>query len=87
MHHMIAPADAAKLNVQPRQRRDVYMFMASAESGLSVKHLLNDLDIPEVELRETLRRLQAAGLARRTSAGWMAIPLGGSDPDIGQTPD
>jgi predicted ArsR family transcriptional regulator len=72
---MIAHADAATLNVQPRQRRYVYTWLAGVEAGRSVKHLLDDLDIPEAELRETLRKLEAAGLARRTRATWMAVPL------------
>jgi predicted ArsR family transcriptional regulator len=80
-------ADAATLNVQPRQRRDVYTWLAGAETGRSVKHLLDDLEIPELELRETLRKLEAAGLARRTRATWMAVPLEGSGPEIAETPD
>ena len=84
---MIATPNAATLNVQPRQRRDVYTFMAAEESGRSVKHLLTEIDIPEIELRETLRKLEAAGLARRTKAGWTAIPLGGPGPDVVQTSD
>ena len=72
---MTTRADAATLNVQPRQRRYVYMWLADASAGRSVKHLLDDLDIPEIELRETLRKLEAAGLARRTRATWNAIPL------------
>ena len=72
---MIARADAATLNVQPRQRREVYTWLAGVETGRSVKHLLDDLDIPEAELRETLRKLEAAGLAQRTRATWTAVPL------------
>ena len=75
MPYMTAQADAATLNVQPRQRRYVYTWLAGVDSGRSVKHLLDDLDIPEAELRETLRKLEAAGLARRTRATWMAVPL------------
>ncbi len=78
---MIAQADAATLNVQPRQRRQVYNWLAGAEDGRSVKHMLEELDIPEKELRETLRKLEAAGLARRTRAVWVAIPLEGSAPE------
>jgi predicted ArsR family transcriptional regulator len=72
--------DAAMLNVQPRQRRNVYARLAETPSGRSVKHLLAELDITEPELRETLRKLDAAGLARRTKAVWVAVPLEGSDP-------
>jgi len=68
-------ADAATLNVQPRQRRSVYMWLAAAPEGRSVKHLLEELDIPEVELRETLRKLDEAGLAQRVKGVWKAVPL------------
>ena len=71
--------DAAMLNVQPRQRRHVYARLAEAPEGCSVKELLAELDIPELELRETLRKLDAAGLAKRTRAMWVAVPLEGSD--------
>ncbi|HEX5782979.1 MAG TPA: helix-turn-helix domain-containing protein, partial [Solirubrobacteraceae bacterium] len=76
---MIGQADAATLNVQPRQRRRVYMWLAAEPEGRSVKRLLEELDIPEPELRETLRKLNAAGLAKRTKAAWVAIPLEGAD--------
>ena len=72
-------ADAATLNVQPRQRRDVYMWLAATPDGRSVKHLLEELDIPEVELRETLRKLDAAGLAKRLKGTWVAVPIEGSE--------
>jgi predicted ArsR family transcriptional regulator len=75
MRQMTARADAATLNVQPRQRRDVYAWLAGVETGRTVKHLLAELDIPEAELRETLRKLEAAGLAERTRATWTAVPL------------
>ena len=78
---MLGQADAATLNVQPRQRRRVYMWLAADPEGRSVKRLLEELDIPEPELRETLRKLNAAGLARRTKATWVAIPLEGSGPE------
>jgi hypothetical protein len=71
--------DAVTLNVQPRQRRIVYLRLADAPDGRSVKHLLEDLDIPESELRESLRKLDAAGLARRFKGMWLAVPLEGSD--------
>jgi predicted ArsR family transcriptional regulator len=73
-------ADLATLNVQPRQRRNVYMRLAETPEGRSVKHLLGELDIPEPELRETLRKLDAAGLAKRVKGTWVAVPLEGSDP-------
>ena len=68
-------ADSATLNVQPRQRRVVYEGLAAVPDGSSVKDLLTRVDISEVELRETLRRLDAAGLARRMKGTWRAVPL------------
>jgi hypothetical protein len=68
-------ADSATLNVQPRQRRDVYEGLASQPAGRSVKDLLDDFAIPESELRETLRKLDQAGLARRLKGTWCAIPI------------
>jgi DNA-binding transcriptional ArsR family regulator len=68
-------ADAAKLNVQPRQRRDVYERLAELSEGRSVKDLLGDLEMPESELRETLRKLDQAGLVHRTKGLWWAVPL------------
>jgi len=70
------------LNVQPRQRRTVYLRLAKAPAGRSVKHLLDELEIPEAELRETLRKLDAAGLARRTKGMWTAVPLEADEPEI-----
>ena len=55
------------------------MHLADAPEGRSVKHLLDELDINEVELRETLRKLDAAGLARRVKGTWVAVPLEGAD--------
>ena len=75
-------ADAATVNLQPRQRRSVYMWLAKEPAGRSVKDLLGELDIPEVELRETLRKLDAAGLARRVKGTWVAVPLEGADSEI-----
>lgn len=74
---MAPRTDAATLNVQPRQRRIVYAALAASPDGHSVKELLelDDLDVPEVELRETLRKLDAAGLAKRIKGSWTAIPL------------
>jgi DNA-binding transcriptional ArsR family regulator len=72
--------DSAALNVQPRQRRDVYAALAKAPEGRSVKELLSDLGIDESELRETLRKLDSAGLAHRAKGTWRAVPL---EPDRG----
>jgi hypothetical protein len=80
------PPDSATLNVQPRQRRAVYESLAMVPTGSSVKDLLGRLDIPETELRETLRKLDAAGLARRLKGVWVAVPLDGADADSGSAP-
>jgi DNA-binding transcriptional ArsR family regulator len=76
-------ADSATLNVQPRQRRDVYESLAKQPEGRSVKELLSESDIPEAELRETLRKLDQAGLVKRTRRTWSAIPL---EPPDGEPP-
>jgi DNA-binding transcriptional ArsR family regulator len=75
-------ANAATLNLQPRQRRSVYMWLADQPAGRSVKHLLDDLSIAEPELRETLRKLEAAGLARRIKGTWVAVPLEGAEEKV-----
>jgi hypothetical protein len=80
---MPSRADAATLNVQPRQRRDVYESLSKLPTGCSVKDLLGDFAIPESELRETLRKLDQAGLARRTKGVWCAIPLAPPNGDPG----
>ena len=67
--------DSAALNVQPRQRRQVYEGLAKVPEGCSVKDLLRDFDIPESDLRETLRRLDSAGLAQRIKGTWRAVPI------------
>jgi predicted ArsR family transcriptional regulator len=83
---MAPRADAAALNVQPRQRRTVYERLATTPDGLSVKELLAELDIPEQELRETLRKLDAAGLANRTKGAWVAVPLIAADGETSTSP-
>jgi hypothetical protein len=72
---MAQPADSAVLNVQPRQRRTVYEGLAKNPEGRSVKDLLADFDIPEPELRESLRKLDAAGLAQRVKGTWRAVDV------------
>lgn len=72
--------NAADLNVQPRQRRVVYEGLAKLPTGRSVRDLLSDFAIPESELRETLRKLAQAGLARRTRGTWCAVPLETAQP-------
>jgi len=67
--------DAALLNVQPRARRDVYEVLAKLPDGMRVKDLVYEVEIPEAELREALRKLDAFGLAQRTKGAWTAIPL------------
>jgi len=80
-------ADAATLNVQPRQRRDVYERLAALPTGGSVKDLLLELEIPEPELREALRKLDAAGLVRRMKGTWSAVPLETAEPEPRSTPE
>ena len=72
---MAPRADSAALNVQPRQRRLVYEGLAKVPEGRSAKDLIEELDMPEAELRETLRKLDSAGLAQRTKGVWRAVPL------------
>jgi predicted ArsR family transcriptional regulator len=87
-------ANSATLNVQPRQRRAVYENLTALPTGSSVKDLLGRLEIPESELRETLRKLETAGLARRMRGMWQAISLeaagsgsdGGSDAAVDVRP-
>jgi hypothetical protein len=68
-------ADRATLNVLPQQRREVYERLAGFSDGRSVSDLLGDVAISERELRESLRRLDDAGLARRAKGRWWAVPL------------
>ena len=68
-------ADAATLNVQPQQRREVYERLAQLPEPRSVKQLLDELGIPEPELRDALRKLDAAGLAQRVKGAWSAVSL------------
>src|SRR3954468_6069246 len=82
MQPMPLHPDAAALNLQPRQRRRVYLWLGGGPAGRSVKHLLGELDIAEPELRETLRKLDTAGLARRIKGAWMAVPLEAAEPKI-----
>jgi predicted transcriptional regulator len=77
---MAQHADSSTLNVQPRQRRMVYEDLAKEPAGRSVKELLRHGDIPESDLRETLRKLDSAGLAQRVKGTWRAIPLEEADP-------
>jgi hypothetical protein len=53
----------------------VYEGLAKLPAGRSVNDLLGDFEMPESELRETLRKLDQAGLARRAKGLWWAIPL------------
>ena len=72
---MATGVDAFTLNRQPQQRRTVYAILEAEPEGRSVKQLLTDSGVPEAELRDTLRKLEAAGLVRRSRAVWMAVPL------------
>jgi hypothetical protein len=71
---MATRVDASTLDRQPKLRRSVYDMLEKAE-GRSVKELLHDSSVPEADLRETLRKLEAAGLAQRVKAVWMAVPV------------
>lgn len=84
---MTPPADSATLNVQPRLRRVVYESLAKLPAGRSVKDLLGDFAIPETELRETLRKLDEAGLARRVRGTWSAVPLEIAQPGPHSAPE
>jgi DNA-binding GntR family transcriptional regulator len=68
-------ADAATLNVQPQQRREVYERLSQLSEPMSVKQLLEETGIPETQLRDALRKLDAAGLAQRVKGAWSAVPL------------
>ena len=72
---MAAEADSATLDRQPQQRRAVYDCLAKSEDGRSVKALLAEMDVPEADIRETLRKLEAAGLAQRIKAVWIAVDV------------
>ena len=72
---MAQQVDSATLDRQPQQRRTVYEALAQAPDGRSVKQLMEDLPIPEPDLRETLRKLDTAGLAQRIKGVWIAVPL------------
>jgi hypothetical protein len=84
---MTPPVDSATLNVQPRQRRVVYESLAKLSAGSSVRDLLDDVAIPESELRETLRKLDEAGLARRVRGTWSAVPLEIAEPGPRRAPE
>jgi DNA-binding transcriptional ArsR family regulator len=73
-------ADAAMLNVQPRERRSVYAALAKVPEGLSVKELLAEIEMPEPIVRQSLRKLDEAGLAMRVGRLWTAVRLEGDDP-------
>ena len=52
-----------------------------------MKDLLGDFEIPESELRETLRKLDEAGLARRSKGAWWAVPLEIAEPEPSRASD
>jgi hypothetical protein len=58
----------------------VYAALADAPTGRSVKELLAELDIPELDVRDSLRKLDEAGLALRVKGVWTAVPLAASEP-------
>ncbi|HZH24048.1 MAG TPA: hypothetical protein VEY49_04035 [Solirubrobacteraceae bacterium] len=53
----------------------MYDGLAASPDGRSVKELMTDFDIPEQDLRETLRKLDQAGLAQRVKGVWKAISI------------
>jgi len=71
---------AATLNVQPQQRRAVYEALAKEPDGQSVKDLMADVEMSELDLRQSLRKLFDAGLVRRVGRLWCAVPLEMADP-------
>jgi hypothetical protein len=73
-------ASAATLNVQPQRRRAVYEALAKVADGRSVKDLVGDVEMSELDLRQSLRKLVDAGLARRVGRLWRAVPLEMADP-------
>ena len=67
--------NAATLNVQPRQRRSMYEGAGRLARGpLGQDPAGASSSIPEPELRETLRKLEAAGLAKRVKGTWGGHP-------------
>lgn len=76
----MSATDAAALNVQPRQRRDVYQALAQTPEGRSVKDLLASVEMSETDLRHSLRKLDDAGLALRAGRLWTAVQLDVPDP-------
>jgi hypothetical protein len=84
---MSTQANAATLNVQPRQRRGVYEALALLAPGSSVKDLLLEVEMPEAELREALRKLDAAGMVQRIKGTWSAIPLATAEPESRSAPE
>jgi len=60
----------------------VYHALGKVPAGRSVKDLLADVDMPEHDLRESLRKLDAAGLVQRNNAMWRAMSSDGGDPAI-----
>jgi DNA-binding transcriptional ArsR family regulator len=77
---MPSVADSAMLNVQPRERRSVYEALAKVPEGRSVKELLDEVEMPETNLRQSLRKLGEAGLAMRAGRLWTAVQLEGASP-------
>ena len=72
---MAVRVDESTLDRQPKRRRTVYTMLEKEPGGRSVKDLLEDASMPEADLRETLRMLEAAGLAVRSRSVWTAVAL------------
>ncbi len=77
---MPSATDAATLNIQPRQRRDVYQALAKTPEGRSAKDLLAEVEMSETDLRQSLRKLDNAGLVLRVGRVWTAVQLDVPDP-------
>ena len=73
---------AATLNVQPRQRRDATKASPAAHRPVR-EGPVGVLDVPEPELRDALRKLDAAGLVQRIKGTWSAVPMDGDKPESG----
>jgi len=73
-------ASASTLNVQPQRRRAVYQALAKVSDGRSVKDLVGDVEMSELDLRQSLHKLVDAGLACRAGRLWRAVPLEMDDP-------
>jgi hypothetical protein len=61
--------------------------LVKTPEGRSAKDLVLDFGIPEADLRETLRKLDDAGLAQRVKGVWKAVPIHTAEVDPASEPD